>query len=49
MAEDGEVPPSPEAVRRQSARLRKRFQVLKEKLQVIAREAGLVPGDGDET
>ena len=48
LAEASEAPPSSEAIRRQSARLRKRFQVLKEKLQAMAREAGLVPGDGDE-
>ncbi len=47
LAEDGEAPTSPEALRTQSARLRKRFQVLKEKLQAMAREAGLVPGDDE--
>ena len=48
MAEDSEVVRSPEAIRKESARLRKRFQVLKEKLQAMAREAGLVPRDDDE-
>ena len=47
LAEDGDAPRSPEAVRKESARLRKRFQVLKEKLLAMAREAGLVPGDDD--
>lgn len=47
LAEDGAAPPSPEALRTQSARLRKRFQVLKEKLQAMARQAGLVPGDDE--
>lgn len=45
LAEDGEAARSPEAIRKESARLRKRFQVLKEKLQVMAREAGIVPRD----
>jgi RNA polymerase sigma-70 factor (ECF subfamily) len=49
LAEDGQASRAPEAIRKESARLRKRFQVLKEKLQVMAREAGLVPHDGDET
>jgi RNA polymerase sigma-70 factor (ECF subfamily) len=47
LAEDGEPPRSPEAIRKENARLRKRFQVLKEKLQDMAREAGLVPRDDD--
>ena len=47
LAEDGDGPRSPEALRKESARLRKRFQVLKEKLQAMAREAGLVPRDDD--
>ena len=47
LAEDGASPRSPEVVRRESARLRKRFQLLKEKLQVMAQEAGLVPSTGN--
>lgn len=47
MAEDAAGAPSPEAIRRESARLRKRFQTLKERLQEMAREAGLVPGEGE--
>jgi RNA polymerase sigma-70 factor (ECF subfamily) len=47
LAEEREAPLSPEAIRKESARLRKRFQVLKEKLQEMAREAGLVPRDDD--
>jgi len=49
LAEESNVPRSPEVVRRQSARLRKRFQTLKEKLQTMAQEAGLVPSTGDTT
>jgi RNA polymerase sigma-70 factor, ECF subfamily len=48
-AEGTEHAPSAEVIRKESARLRKRFQVLKEKLQEMAREAGLVPRDDDET
>lgn len=47
LAEDGAAPRSPEALHKESTRLRKRFQVLKEKLQAMAREAGLVPRDDD--
>lgn len=49
LAEDGEAPRTPATIRKESARLRKRFQVLKEKLQAMVREAGLVPGDDDAT
>jgi RNA polymerase sigma-70 factor (ECF subfamily) len=49
LAEDSEAVRSPEAIRKESARLRKRFQVLKEKLQAMAREAGLVERDDDAT
>jgi RNA polymerase sigma-70 factor (ECF subfamily) len=49
LAEESAATRSPEAVRRQSARLRKRFQLLKEKLQIMAQEAGLVPGTDDTT
>ena len=45
MVEDGGAAPSPDEIRKESARLRKRFQVLKEKLREMAREAGLVPRD----
>lgn len=41
------APYSAELVRRDSARLRKRFQALKKKLQVMAEQAGLVPRNGD--
>ncbi len=34
-----------EALKRESARLRKRFQLVKEKLLELGREAGLVGGD----
>lgn len=43
----GATPHSAELIRRDSARLRKRFEVLKKKLQVMAEEAGLVPRTGD--
>lgn len=36
---------TPEALKRESARLRKRFQLVKEKLLELGREAGLVGGD----
>lgn len=35
--------PSPEALTRESARLRKRFQLVKEKLRKLGEEAGLLP------
>ena len=49
LAEGDAAPRSAEVIRRQSARLRKRFQALKDKLQAMAREAGLDPGDRDAT
>jgi hypothetical protein len=38
--------PSAEVVRREAARLRKRFQLVKERLREMARAEGLL-GDGD--
>ena len=42
----GEEKASAEARRRESARLRKRFQDLKDELRVRARRAGLLEPDG---
>jgi len=42
----GEETASAEALRRESARLRKRFQDLKDELRVRAQRAGLLEGDG---
>ena len=42
----GEEGASAEALRRESARLRKRFQDLKEELRVRAQRAGLLEADG---
>jgi len=42
----GQEAPGAEALRRESARLRKRFQDLKEELRVRARRAGLLEADG---
>ena len=39
---DGAEPLSDELVKRESARLRKRFQLVKERLAAAAREAGIV-------
>jgi RNA polymerase sigma-70 factor (ECF subfamily) len=44
-ADDTAAPRSAEALRRDSARLRKRFQALKDKLREMARQAGLDPGE----
>ena len=44
----GEEGASAEALRRESARLRKRFQDLKEELRVRAQRAGLLEADGSE-
>jgi RNA polymerase sigma-70 factor (ECF subfamily) len=44
LAEQGGAPRSSDELRRHSARLRKRFQALKDKLQAMAREAGIDPG-----
>jgi RNA polymerase sigma-70 factor (ECF subfamily) len=41
---DGEEPLSAEALRKESARLRKRFQLVKEKLYEMARREGLIEG-----
>jgi RNA polymerase sigma-70 factor (ECF subfamily) len=41
---DGAEPLSPEALKREAARLRKRFQLVKEKLYEMARREGLVEG-----
>ncbi|HEX3763375.1 MAG TPA: hypothetical protein VHW23_31990 [Kofleriaceae bacterium] len=49
LAEDGDAPRSPDAVRRHSARLRKRFEALKTKLRAMARAAGLDPRRRDAT
>jgi len=43
---EGEEPLEAEGIKRESARLRKRFQLVKEKLHELAREAGLVAGGG---
>ena len=42
---EADAPITADEVRRHSARLRKRFQALKDKLQALAREAGLDPAD----
>jgi RNA polymerase sigma-70 factor (ECF subfamily) len=42
----GEETPTAEALKRESARLRKRFQDLKKELRVRARRAGLLEADG---
>lgn len=49
LTEDGDAPRTADAVRRHSARLRKRFEVLKDKLRAMARAAGLDPRDPDAT
>lgn len=49
LGQAGVPPHSAELVRRDSARLRKRFQALKKKLQTMAEEAGLVPRNGNGT
>jgi len=41
---EGEEPLDAEGTKREAARLRKRFQLVKEKLHELAREAGLVAG-----
>ncbi len=45
---EGSEPLDAEGTKRESARLRKRFQLVKEKLHALAREAGLVAGGGRE-
>lgn len=49
LGEDGDAPRTADAVRRHSARLRKRFEVLKGKLRAMARAAGLDPRRRDAT
>jgi RNA polymerase sigma-70 factor (ECF subfamily) len=39
---DGAAPPDAAALRREAARLRKRLQIIKERIRELAREAGLV-------
>jgi len=46
--EDDESPLEGEALKREAARLRKRFQLLKEKLYELGRREGLVDPDPDE-
>ena len=45
---DGEAEPSADELSRGAARLRKRFQVIKQKLLEIGRREGLVHGREDE-
>jgi RNA polymerase sigma-70 factor (ECF subfamily) len=44
---EGEGPPGEEELKREAARLRKRFQLLKERLRELGRRAGVVSG-GEE-
>jgi RNA polymerase sigma-70 factor (ECF subfamily) len=43
LREEGEAPLDDEALKREAARLRKRFQLVKEKLHELARREGLLP------
>jgi RNA polymerase sigma-70 factor, ECF subfamily len=43
----GDKPPAGEALKREAARLRKRFQLLKERLLELGRAAGMVGGTGE--
>jgi RNA polymerase sigma-70 factor (ECF subfamily) len=42
-----EVAPSPDLIEREAARLRKRFQLVKQKIAALARRRGLLPQRGD--
>ncbi len=46
MHDEAEPPPSGDALKREAARLRKRFQTIKEKLREAARQAGLLDAAG---
>jgi RNA polymerase sigma-70 factor (ECF subfamily) len=46
--EDDAAPPEGEALKREAARLRKRFQLLKEKLYELGRREGLVGSEKDD-
>jgi RNA polymerase sigma-70 factor (ECF subfamily) len=47
---EGETPLDDETLKREAARLRKRFQLVKEKIYEMARKEGLVgPEKGDRT
>ena len=43
---DGETPPNAEDLKRESARLRKRFQAIKDKLMVLGRREGIIDPEG---
>jgi RNA polymerase sigma-70 factor (ECF subfamily) len=48
MLGDEDVSTSDEARKRKAAQLRKRFQLVREQLHELARQAGLLPDDGAE-
>jgi RNA polymerase sigma-70 factor (ECF subfamily) len=49
LRDDGDEPLTGEALKREAARLRKRFQLLASRLREIGRREGLLPADGDES